>query len=123
MSVLKLKDEPFDLGPITVRMNSIEHLRFNNLFKNFDAKQLLPVLEPYGGEKHGIVKLAIERLNENLPTQTDGKLVIKLIYHGQMYGLSASPQPPILANLLWQTTAIVLKQNSVEHPNEFINSD
>lgn len=118
MTNISFQDKLYDVGSKTVRMNSVEHLRTHNRFANLSRVDVLRELERYIDEPHGAIRLAHERLTVTGAHHGDKKLLATLIYHGQMYGLGASPQPATIADLLWQAAAIIMEDNRVSHPNE-----
>lgn len=117
--MLKLKDENFQIGDKIFRIFSVDHLRYQNLHGALPHDKVVERLKEYRDEPHGVVASALSRL-EVFPEKSkdDHKTVVKMIYHGQMYGLGASPQPPVLAALLWQAAALILEEYGAEHPND-----
>jgi len=118
MPKLKWKDEPYDIGNKVVRLYSVEHLRHGNQFANYSKEQLFPVLEQHINEPHGAVALAYVRLKQPEDKDEDESILSKLIYHGNMYGIGASPHLSPVADMLWQAAVLIMEEREIEHPNE-----
>lgn len=116
MPKLKWKDEPYDIGSKMVRLYSVEHLRHSNQFANHSREQLFPILEQHINEPHGAVALAQKRLKQSENREEDESILSTLIYHGQMYGMGASPHLSPVADMLWQAAALIMEERGVEHP-------
>jgi len=116
------KDEPYQIGTRTVRMNSIEHLRAQNITKHLSRSGVIKKLGEYSDERNGIAERAMQRLQTQELSGHDYELVAAMIYLGQQYGLGASPQYPEIADLLWHAAAFILEDHKVSHPNELRQS-
>jgi len=114
------KDDLYQVGHKTVRLNSIEHLRIQNSCRHMSREETRHKLAAFVEEPHGAARLACERLAVVGKQETDMKILAALIHDGHMYGLGASPQVPVLGDLLWHAAAFILEDHAISHPNELV---
>ena len=123
MKTRRLKDEPFDVGAKTVRLNSLEHLRYGNAAKRHSRAQLLTELGAHLNEPYGAILSASDRLKLQGPQVGDYELLSFLLSHGQGYGLAGYPCPDPRAELLLAAAAYILEDNAAEHPNDLLSEN
>jgi len=113
-SLPRITDEIIEITPgVFVRSFSRTHL--------MRGARLLPLpdvverAQPFIDEHFGVVRAGLERLAGNARQTDDKRLLVRLIGHGQLYGL-ADNYP--IADILWQMAVHLMDQLGIEHANE-----
>lgn len=115
--VPRLTDKIIEIGPnYPVRSFSRKHLLHGTRLLPLDL--LLKEAEMYRNEQYGVVAAGIERLHRNSGREAEDKLlIIRLIAHGQGYGLAGQVR---IARVLWQMAVHLMDKHGVEHVNDLI---
>lgn len=110
----RITDEIIEITPgVFLRSFSCAHLMHGT--KLLPLPKLVERARSYTCERFGIVRAGLERLAGNARQMDDKRLLIRLIGHGQLYGLADSYP---IADILWQMAVHLMDQLGIEHAND-----